>query len=78
MASASSRQEIRGTSTATARIDSTPHTTCSAEVKPSDCPKKSPLPSTAIDCHQSLKLLATASPAASPVWVMPGGAITFS
>ena len=79
VARASWRQAMRGASRATAAIEKSPaQATCSAVVNPSVLPKNSPLPSTAIDCHQSLKLLVSASPLASPVWVAPACTLTFS
>src|SRR5262249_10080983 len=54
----SSPPPTRGSST-TAKTLSAAHPTASPELNVSGRPKTSPLPSTATDCHQSLKLVPT-------------------
>src|SRR5436309_1975379 len=74
-AALSSVHPTRGRSTTAATL-STAHSRARAEVKLSRLPKKSPFPSTAIECHHSLKLLLTLAAEAS-WWVgTPGSGAT--
>src|ERR1019366_8477641 len=73
----SSRQPTRGSST-TAPTLSAAQVTASPKANESSRPKKSPLPSTAIDCHHNVKLAAILPADASIVVLSPGSGVTLN